>query len=68
MQQGMLFHSLYAQQSGVDIEQMIFALHENLNVSAFKQAWQRAVERHPVLRTSFHWEGDNEPLQYVHQQ
>lgn len=68
MQQGMLFHSQYAPHSGVDIEQMIFTLHENLKVSAFKQAWQRVVERHPVLRTSFRWEGDNQPLQYVHRQ
>lgn len=67
MQQGMLFHSLCAQQSGVDIEQMVFTLHENLNVSAFEQAWQRVLERHPVLRTSFCWEGDSEPLQYEHQ-
>ncbi len=68
MQQGMLFHSLYAQQSGVDIEQVICTLHEDLQVSAFKQAWERVLERHPVLRTSFCWEGDNEPRQYVHRQ
>jgi NRPS condensation-like uncharacterized protein len=68
MQQGMLFHSLYAPQSGVDIEQMVIGLHEDLNVSVFKQAWQRVVERHPVLRTSFRWAGLNEPFQNVHRQ
>ena len=68
MQQGMLFHGLYAQESGVDIEQMICTLHEDLQVSAFKQAWERVLERHPVLRTSFCWEGDSEPQQYVHRQ
>lgn len=68
MQQGMLFHSLYNQNSGVDIEQLLCIVHENLNVSAFIEAWQRVIERHPVLRTSFYWEGDQEPQQYVHQQ
>lgn len=68
MQQGMLFHSLYAPQSGVDIEQMIMGLHESLNVSAFTQAWQRVVERHLVLRTSFRWEGLKKPQQDVWRQ
>jgi len=67
-QQGMLFHSLYAPQSGIFIPQMIWTLHEDLNVSAFKKAWEQVVKRHPILRTSFHWEGLEEPLQKVHQQ
>ncbi len=66
MQQGMLFHSMYAQQSGVNIEQMVCTLHENLDSSAFKRAWQRVVDRHSVLRTSFQWENLSEPLQQVH--
>lgn len=68
LQQGMLFHSLYAPQSGIYVPQMIWTLHEDLNVSAFKQAWEQVVKRHPILRTSFHWEGLEEPLQKVHQQ
>lgn len=67
MQQGMLFNSLVAQ-SGVDIEQMICLVPEKLEVSAFVQAWQKVVARHPILRTSFDWEGEGEPLQRVHQQ
>lgn len=66
MQQGMLFNSLYAPQSGVDIEQMLCTLHEDLDAPAFKQAWQQVVERHPVLRTSFRWEDLGEPVQDVH--
>lgn len=68
MQQGMLFHSLYEQQSGVYSEQIICNLHENLNVSAFMQSWQRVIERHSVLRTSFFWEGSNQPVQSVYRQ
>ncbi|WP_421657455.1 amino acid adenylation domain-containing protein [Leptothermofonsia sp. ETS-13] len=66
MQQGMLFHSLRADLAGVDIEQVLCTLHEDLNLPAFEQAWQRIIERHPVLRTSFHWEGSDEPVQIVH--
>jgi amino acid adenylation domain-containing protein len=66
MQQGMLFHSQYAPISGVYVQQLICALHEDLNILAFKRAWERVVERHSVLRTSFRWEGLDEPLQDVH--
>ncbi len=66
MQQGMLFHSLYASDSGVEIEQMIYTLHEDLQVEAFMLAWQRVVDRHAILRTGFRWEGVDEPIQQVH--
>ncbi len=36
-----------------------------MNVSAFKRAWRRVIERHGVLRTAFFWEGLAEPLQVV---
>src|SRR5215813_15314630 len=65
MQQGMLFHSLYAPQSGVYVQQLLCGLHEDLDVSAFERAWQRMLERHPILRTSFRWEDVPEPLQEV---
>ena len=66
VQQGMLFHSLYAPHSGVYIQQLVCTLHEDLNVSAFKRAWQRVIERYDILRTSFRLEGLEEPLQWVH--
>lgn len=66
MQQGMLFLSLYARSPGVNIEQVIYSLHEDLNASAFRQAWQQVVDRQAVLRSSFRWEGLDEPLQEVH--
>ncbi|MEH2211069.1 amino acid adenylation domain-containing protein [Nostoc sp.] len=68
MQQGMLFHTLYASESRVYFEQLICILEGNLSTSAFEQAWQQVVERHPVLRTAFIWEDLNEPLQIVRQQ
>ncbi|HJQ68948.1 MAG TPA: amino acid adenylation domain-containing protein [Blastocatellia bacterium] len=66
MQQGMLFHSLYAKQKGVNIEQVVLTLYESLNALAFMLAWQRVVDRHAIMRSSFRWEGLDEPLQAVH--
>ncbi|HEX8650844.1 MAG TPA: amino acid adenylation domain-containing protein, partial [Pyrinomonadaceae bacterium] len=63
MQQGMLFHSLDARWSGVYVQQLVCSLHENLNVTAFRRAWQRLVERHSILRSGFRWKGSAEPLQ-----
>ncbi|MBR8840828.1 MAG: amino acid adenylation domain-containing protein, partial [Stigonema ocellatum SAG 48.90 = DSM 106950] len=65
MQQGMLFHTLYAPKSGVYFEQLSCTLQGNLNVLAFKQAWQEVVARHAILRTSFYWEEVDKPLQVV---
>ncbi|HEY0602499.1 MAG TPA: amino acid adenylation domain-containing protein [Herpetosiphonaceae bacterium] len=39
---------------------------ESLNVPAFMRSWQQIIDRHPVLRTSFVWEGVEQPLQVVH--
>jgi len=67
MQQGMLFHNWYTQQSGIDIEQIVCSIHEELNVPALKKAWDQVVQRHSALRTSFRWEGLEEPIQVVRQ-
>ena len=65
MQQGMLFHSLYAPQSGMYVQQLICGLHEDLQVAAFERAWQRVVALHAALRTRFRWDGSTEPCQEV---
>ena len=65
MQQGMLFHSLYAPQSGMYVQQLICGLHEDLQVAAFERAWRRVVALHTALRTRFRWDGSTEPCQEV---
>jgi len=67
VQQGMLFHTLYAPKAGMYLEQKFCTLHGNLDVSAFQSAWLHVVERHPVLRTAFIWKDLDEPLQVVRQ-
>jgi amino acid adenylation domain-containing protein/thioester reductase-like protein len=68
MQEGMLFESLYAPDSGVYFEQITFILTGNLDVKTFEQAWQQVVDRHPVFRTAFLWESLNQPVQVVYRQ
>jgi amino acid adenylation domain-containing protein/non-ribosomal peptide synthase protein (TIGR01720 family) len=65
MQQGMLFHSLYAPESGVYVEQMTLTLKGDINLAAFESAWQAVVDRHSILRTLFIWENRPTPLQIV---
>ncbi|OYE03761.1 non-ribosomal peptide synthetase [Nostoc sp. 'Peltigera membranacea cyanobiont' 232] len=64
-QQGMLFETLSASESGIHLEQCILNLQEDLDSLAFERAWQRLIERHSILRTAFIWEAQNEPLQVV---
>jgi natural product biosynthesis luciferase-like monooxygenase protein len=66
VQHGMLFHRLLGgAHTGVDVEQMIATLHEELDDDALHRAWIRVVERHAVLRTRFRWEGIDRPVQEV---
>jgi natural product biosynthesis luciferase-like monooxygenase protein len=65
VQAGMLFNRLSAPASGVDIEQMIAGLPEEVDAAALEQAWRLVVERHAVLRTSFSWGGPGAPEQRV---
>ncbi|HBL25823.1 MAG TPA: non-ribosomal peptide synthetase, partial [Acidobacteria bacterium] len=65
LQSGMLFHSLMAPDSGVYVTQVTCTLPADLDARRFRQAWERLVERHGVLRTAFLWEGLDEPLQVV---
>jgi natural product biosynthesis luciferase-like monooxygenase protein len=66
LQQGMLFHYLYSKNSGVDIEQIVGRLREQIDIDALRRAWQQVVGRHAALRSSFRWEGLDQPLQDVH--
>lgn len=66
IQEGMLFHHLNAKHSGIDIEQIVCTIREPLDLIPLQSAWRRVVERHDVLRTSFHWQRAEDPYQRVH--
>jgi hypothetical protein len=65
MQQGMLFDTLYATESGIYFVQIAWTLRGGLDAAAFVRAFQEAVDRHPVLRTGFAWERLERPVQIV---
>src|SRR4030095_13161953 len=64
VQEGLLFHSLYEQGSGVYVTQIVCSL-SGLRPEVFEEAWQRVIERHDVLRTAFVWKSVEKPLQMV---
>jgi hypothetical protein len=66
MQQGMLFHRISGSAAGVDVEQVICEVHEELQAAKFERAWNEVVSRHPTLRTGFHWVDGQSPRQVVY--
>jgi hypothetical protein len=68
IQHGMLFHCLHSSEMQLYHVQIVSTFNGDLNVTAFKHAWQQVVNRHTILRTSFYWEELDKPLQVVHRQ
>jgi len=66
LQQGLLFHAVHAAASASYRQQLSCVLGGELDVAAFTEAWQRVLDRHSILRTSFVWEGLDHALQVVH--
>ncbi|MBY8849118.1 AMP-binding protein [Saccharothrix sp. MB29] len=64
MQAGMVFHGLG--EKGVYFQQTTFVVDGVADPHEFARAWQRVVDRTPVLRSSVLWEDVPEPLQVVH--
>lgn len=65
LQKGMLFHAVHQPETGLYIEQIRFSLSDALEKEVFRRAWEKTVERHDALRTTFHWKGINSQLQVV---
>ncbi|MCB1057432.1 MAG: non-ribosomal peptide synthetase, partial [Acidobacteria bacterium] len=68
LQQGMLFHTLQDPEVGAYIAQVHNFLPGDLDLDAFREAWRRVARRNAVLRTSYHWDGLDVPLQAVHRE
>jgi hypothetical protein len=66
LQQGILFHTVWSPGSGEYFEQFTWPLAGRIEAGALQRAWQRVLDRHPALRTSFFWEGLEKPRQVVH--
>jgi len=68
MQHGLLFDSVTAESTGMYLIQLEYFLTGSIRREAFEQAWQGTVKRHAILRTSFHWDDMEKPLQVVHKE
>ncbi|MBN3754905.1 amino acid adenylation domain-containing protein [Paraburkholderia sp. Tr-20389] len=66
MQQGILFHSLYAPDRTTYVNQFVATL-TSPDIARVTAAFERIVPQHDILRTSF-WHDGDVPLQIVHRQ
>lgn len=66
LQQGLLFHAQYAPDDAAYMNQLAMTL-DGLDLNRFRAAWDAVVQRHDILRTSFHWLGER-CVQVVHRQ
>ena len=67
MQQAMLFQYQLAPDGGYYVQQLVCSFHEDLNVDAFRKAWESIIGRYQVMRTAFRWQGLDEPRQDVYE-
>src|SRR6185437_8267264 len=66
LQAGMVFHSLLEPDSAAYVDQIRLRISGVSDPQAWGAAWQRVVERTPLLRTAIVWAGIDEPVQVVH--
>ena len=66
LQEGMLFHTLLAPESGVYLEQLCVQARGIWSQDAMERALRQVIRRHPILRTAFCWEGLDKTVQVVH--
>ena len=68
LQQGMLFHSLLHEDSGVYLMQDRYRIGGAIDETAFLEAWRQVVALHPSLRASFQWKTQKQPVQVIHRE
>lgn len=68
MQQGLLFHAQGTHGGADYLEQFHCQIHGPLEPELLQQAWQATLARHGILRSSFHWQGLENPVQVVRKQ
>ncbi|WHS56919.1 non-ribosomal peptide synthase/polyketide synthase [Pseudomonas brassicacearum] len=68
LQQGMLFHSLLHEDSGVYLMQDRYRIGGAIDEGAFLESWRQVVALHPSLRASFQWKSQKQPVQVIHRQ
>jgi len=67
LQSGILFHSLYQEDSAAYIVQFACDFVNGLGIGDFENAWKQLIARHSILRTVFFYNVFDEPVQCVFQ-
>ncbi|AOL27289.1 plipastatin non-ribosomal peptide synthetase PpsC [Bacillus subtilis] len=65
MQEGMLFHSLYDEQSRAYFEQASFTIHGQLDLERFEKSMDAVFDRYDIFRTAFIYKNVAKPRQVV---
>ncbi|MEK3810951.1 plipastatin non-ribosomal peptide synthetase PpsC [Bacillus sp. FSL R7-0685] len=65
MQEGMLFHSLYDEQSRAYFEQASFTIHGQLDLESFQKSMDAVFDRYDIFRTAFIYKNVAKPRQVV---
>ena len=65
LQEGMLFHHRMESEGDTYLLRSMLTFDSRSQLDAFLAAWQRVIDRHDILRSSFHWRGLPEAVQLV---
>lgn len=63
LQEGLLFHAVSDAEADPYFTQTGFVIDGELELDSFERAWQKVMERHPILRSGFVWDGVKQPMQ-----
>ena len=67
-QRGMLYHHVdTGGQGGTDLEQFLVRSTAPIERPTLERALTCVIAHHPILRTSFHWQDLDDPMQVVHE-
>ncbi|SEE15321.1 AMP-binding enzyme C-terminal domain-containing protein [Tenacibaculum sp. MAR_2010_89] len=66
LQEGLLFHKLYDEDSSAYVDQLVVDLPSELNLNAFESSWNYVIQNHTILRSCFLYEEFSIPVQCVY--
>ncbi|MFN9661595.1 MAG: non-ribosomal peptide synthetase, partial [Cyanobacteriota bacterium] len=68
LQEGLLFHHVLQQEGDAYVHSVLFGFDKRERLDSFLIAFDAVIARHDIFRTSFVWEGLDEPVQVVWRQ
>ncbi|WP_158447897.1 non-ribosomal peptide synthetase [Aquimarina longa] len=67
LQEGMLFHGVFTENSNAYIEQLVINFSKTIDVEVMKASWDYVLQNHSILRSAFIYGEFSIPLQRVYQ-